>query len=771
MKLILIPFLCSFARQKRNRRKWTAPNNGRSCDSIPKALAISVDLGLLPPDTKISSGKRKRVGKPKGRPPKKAAVGTSVASAASLDKKVAAAAANVDDEDDDDDDDEPPAKLEPPSEPLDPETALDGHRRTILPKTVHWDPNSPDGRKIGWKVRIAYAGDKWAQGRILRYDPHSHKHKLLLLPDEMDEQKLIAAISDDYPGSTTCWIWIRNQQHNLQLATRMVWAHVKGYAWWPALVMETNDNIHRRAGYVQVEFFGSGEVSTLRDSPECIRPFSPYQIDPIVAKHKKKRNTQAFELACLEFHAIRKTRNQAALFYATKAINLAQKMGNSASASSSGSSSSSSSPKNLVGKRVEIFRSDVNYPYGAHVLGHVRKYSLVQKKWLVAYDRSNNYNIPSRSSSSSSSSSYTTRLEASWINLHAKECLLRVKKGAAAKEANSDESLIPFLMGYQGEEGEVNPSSKATMKESNVEGVSADPEVQRERSIVKLLTTHCRGCVGPLDEGSSKLPVVVCEDCNGSFHLGCFDPPLSLETWQRFVKDGTPIVCSQCTPCRGCYQKDLVFGSHGYPTPAMLSFPSGESLDLCSACRQAYQENRFCPNCAHSWDDKRYQEIVHQIEWAAASTSSSPGSGRKRKSNSGSGVRLANCQIEDTELPLALGSFTGDDILPTGVNVDPAYFHPETSEWGHTEVDMLVCDQCAVWVHAGCAGISEEEYEETSDGKHPIYSQEFLCRMCCRKRCVELINGLGKADGLHLFAEPVNEVSELIHWCLLSSLE
>jgi len=50
---------------KRKRRKWIAPNN-RSCDSIPKALAISVELGMLPADTVLPTSQPKRK---RGRPP------------------------------------------------------------------------------------------------------------------------------------------------------------------------------------------------------------------------------------------------------------------------------------------------------------------------------------------------------------------------------------------------------------------------------------------------------------------------------------------------------------------------------------------------------------------------------------------------------------------------------------------------------------------------------------------------------------------------------
>ena len=76
-------------------------------------------------------------------------------------------------------------------------------------------------------------------------------------------------------------------EDGVQMATRLVWAHVKGYAWWPAMVMESD--VHKpREGYVSVEFFGSLEVATLRDAPESLRAFSQGHIDGVISKNKKK---------------------------------------------------------------------------------------------------------------------------------------------------------------------------------------------------------------------------------------------------------------------------------------------------------------------------------------------------------------------------------------------------------------------------------------------------------------------------------------------------
>ena len=72
---------------------------------------------------------------------------------------------------------------------------------------------------------------------------------------------------------------------------------------------------------MKVEFFGTGEVATLRDSPESLRPFHPLEaLDQVVAKHKKKRNAKATALATEEWYAIRHARNQAAIWFARKGM-------------------------------------------------------------------------------------------------------------------------------------------------------------------------------------------------------------------------------------------------------------------------------------------------------------------------------------------------------------------------------------------------------------------------------------------------------------------
>lgn len=637
-----------------------------------------MELGLLPPDTKIVSGKRKR---PPQKGPSRPLKRPAAAKSSTPDSKAPPEEEEdgfEEEQDDEPDDDEILARGAP--EPLDPETSLDPKsHRTAAPSTVHWDPHSREGNKVGWRVRVATTGSNWVDGRVVRYDPYTHKHKV-----ELTNSK----------KNSSAWIWLRNEEHNLQIATRIVWAKVKGYAWWPALIFESNNPEERRDGYVLVEFFGSGEVSTLRDTSDFVRPFQPDEIDPVVAKHKKKRNANAFTMACEEFYSIRAARNDAAVFYAERSVDMAQLVG-----------------KHLIGKRIQIHRSDVNYPYGDTVVAKVRAYSSAQKKWLLSYEFSDKTK---------------TKYEASWLDVYGKkECsdLKVLDKGPVDMQL---EDLLPYLVGFD-------------FDEHHEQNGSHTPNFARDLELYNLLKKRCQGCV---EYWKNEEIRVDCDDCGAECHMGCLDPPLTLEAWQKMVKDDASYQCARCKPCRGCYQKDATFGSHPRQCPPMLSFPKGESLDLCQMCCACYDSGCFCPNCAHSWDAEKYEKVTKNIEYTGALF-------RKRK--------LSGGPLVDSTLPPVLGSFTGDDELPLGAKIDPTFFYPETTEWGYGENDMLVCDNCDVWVHAGCSGLSEDEYDQTSDGKHPIYSKEFLCRVCCRERCKDLISALQEHDTSMLFAVPVTE--------------
>jgi Bromodomain len=317
------------------------------------------------------------------------------------------------------------------------------------------------------------------------------------------------------------------------------------------------------------------------------------------------------------------------------------------------------------------------------------------------------------------------------MNLHSKETSTKILDKKKPDEITNVD-LLPYLFGLEPVHDKISTDNS---ENDNKHGDDDDNNFEL------LMKTRCRGCTEYWRQNDTK---VTCEVCFGSYHLGCLDPPLSLETWQRMVVGEVPFVCTRCKPCRGCYKNDILYGCHPHHNiPSMLSFPAGESLDLCSMCKDAYDDKRFCPNCAHTWDDKKYSIRRKQMELYG---------GRRRK-----GGPTPVDTIEDITNELFLGNFSGDEVLPQGAKVDPCNFYPETSSWGFTEVEMLVCDGCKLWVHAGCCGVTEKEYDDISSGKHPFYSKEFLCRMCCRHRCLDVIDALSKEDAADLFSVPVSE--------------
>jgi LysM repeat protein len=293
------------------------------------------------------------------------------------------------------------------------------------------------------------------------------------------------------------------------------------------LVMESSVAEDRKDGYVRVEFFGTGAVSQhLRDTDECVRPFFAGEIDSVVAKHKKKHNNPAFSLACAEWKAVVGARNAAAVYYAEKAINMANNNQRSGLA--------------VIGQRVQIHRSAVIDPNVDTVVGTVRRYSSVQKKLLVSFEMS---------------SKSKTKYDAAWINLKSKACALKILD--KEKVQITVEDLVPFVYGFEHDD------------KDEAEGGDYDDTA----ALAKLLSDCCRGCVEYWKKDDTNK--WTCDECGAAYHAGCFDPPLSRKMRLKMAKEGTPLICSLCTPCRGCYQKDIVFGTHLHSPPRTLLFPAG----------------------------------------------------------------------------------------------------------------------------------------------------------------------------------------------------
>lgn len=441
------------------------------------------------------------------------------------------------------------------------------------------------------------------------------------------------------------------------------------------------DGVTQKKGHVYVNFFSTNEVSSLKDSPESIRPFDGGKVDGVISKHKKKRNAKAIQVGKEEDAKIVEIRNQACRYYARKAFSIANQRASY-----------------LLGRRVQVHRSDVNYPYGDTVIGIVKQYNTAAKMWLVSFELS---------------PKTRNKYPATWMNVLNKEYDYKVMDKKRVYDP-SETDLMPYMYGFQ------------CIPVKNKDDPSGD------ELFSKLRSERCQGCVDYLLPDHDRL---VCIKCEATFHASCVEQDY---TPGKHVEDWT---CSRCTPCKGCWQHDITFGVHVLSSNSNLTLPLNGPPALCSLCTTMYEKKQYCPNCAHCWDDLRYQR-VHSRNYTSpfmrGGSSSGGGSrGRKRKSDD---------DYDDDEIEM-------DPSVP----VEADWYYPDTSIWGYTAGNMLGCDQCGLWVHSGCSGLSRDDYDRTSSGKHPIYSKEFLCRICCRQRCHQLVDALQKEDKMLLFAFPVTE--------------
>lgn len=576
----------------------------------------------------------------------------------------------------------------------DPETSLDvtdnfdlDHPRTIHNRfqgTVHWDPYSPEGQRLGHRIRLWCSSTRtWKKGRVVRYDPISHKHKVVFFSDKKSKD-------DDE-------VWLYLDKENIQLGGRFVWALVKGFAWWPAQVLHccypnpvNVDSVMqpKRAGYELVEFFGTNEVANIKIGPDSLRDFNGGAVDDVIELNKKKRNQEAIDEALQEEEIVNEVRKDASNFYAEKAFFCANVQSNF-----------------LLGAKVEVFRGDLNYPRGEHLIGTIRLYSASSKKYLVSYDPPPINKI---------------FYEATWLNFSAvRYKVLDEIRGSKRKFLTpSEEDIFPFLFDY-------NKKSDA-------------------------LHTQCRGCVSQCDK--SKECTLVCSNCSGIHHPACLDPPLSEKAAKAIVQSKENWFCKRCVKCAGCREYEITQGTETVSIPSSLFLKKNETLNLCVSCVPLYDKKQFCPICARTWDDARYDKIQNRL---------------KKRKQSISGATIT--EHSKVESPMIISDtcnssqdVTNDEFDSSFRWRDPAtiensIFYPENDIWGFNESIMLSCEKCNLWVHAGCAELSKLEYDQTTQGVHPIYSSEYLCRTCCREKALAIMKLLMDEDKMYLFASPVTD--------------
>ena len=152
----------------------------------------------------------------------------------------------------------------------------------------------------------------------------------------------------------------------------------------------------------------------------------------------------------------------------------------------------------FIGKQVQVFRDDVNYPYGDTLTGHVRCYSHHQRKWLCSYEIS----------------SKNSKYEASWLNLQNKQVSTRLLSRKATKhqqqlEDLKAEDLLPFLYGF-------NLIDMEKLDEKVAEELD-ETEFSLQKELSGLWRERCHACV---EHKKSDQTFFTCSVCEASYHLG-----------------------------------------------------------------------------------------------------------------------------------------------------------------------------------------------------------------------------------------------------------
>ena len=151
--------------------------------------------------------------------------------------------------------------------------------------------------------------------------------------------------------------------------------------------------------------------------------------------------------------------------------------------------------------------------------------------------------------------------------------------------------------------------------------------------IAKLLFPYCakKDVTFRLEYWHKDDSILSCFECQGSFHLGCCDPPLAPDTWLNLITSGKQFVCPRCTPCRGLTDINRLNVFRWLELRVwisawcvrigkrwMLALSNGLTNNISHQQTTIYHEETFCPNCCHTWDDVNFDKNRRQIEWSGS---------------------------------------------------------------------------------------------------------------------------------------------------------
>jgi hypothetical protein len=680
-----------------------------------------------------------------------------------------------------------------------PETALEEYllhstspSSSSLALILNWNPSSWYAKVIGCRIRVHESStDTWAEGRIVMWDPITQKHKVQYNHNKSHHQRTTTNHHQ--------WIYLADSKvTTVQIATRIVWAHVKGFPWWPAQVMEAMGNNlptsikPANSTMVVVEFFGSThQISKVRDTEEYIRPFQGGSVDPstnttvvgwnaaaaavvttttttTTSKKKKQEKKDAIQHAVREESIYQQYQHQASQHFATLAFQtIQQRLG----------------ANHLLGKRVQFHRADLNYPYGETVRGFVRQYSPTLKKWLVDYVLQFPHQETSQMSTTTNTNNFTTNTTnvsstiytpsfsysrggggggatpypPSWVNLLQKDCNLIILSDDLNKQKKNKQIQPPLTL--EDVASFVMPNYCPTIPQRQKQVQSRC--ILCLRNIKKSLSPDCK-----VEEHDI---IIQCHSCHHIYHNTCLDQPLPLrlarQLHERQANNSEALespqnqqiiwTCDKCCPCEGCHKTDLLFGCKTYsksvgivslvPEDGNKDQPKNTIMEayqprLCSMCVVRYDEGNFCPNCGITFDDDTHTLAQMAKLWRRRHLLQNKSLSEIESDDEG--------DFENTKFPFTDNSSNSVEKLA----------QDQKKKWGFGPSTMLTCDSCNKWVHAGCALLSKSDYEAVTNKEHPIYGiGEFLCAPCCRKKCQSFLQKMDEEDKMSLFAMPVTE--------------
>lgn len=204
--------------------------------------------------------------------------------------------------------------------------------------------------------------------------------------------------------------------------------------------------------------------------------------------------------------------------------------------------------------------------------------------------------------------------------------------------------------------------------------------------------------------------------------------------------------------------------------------PLAPDLDLvlCGECLDRYKNVQdYCPICYQLYDNERYgcqtkpysskvdrkpTQLIETVINANIGTTRISKKGKKAVNMEASSIT----SLADNE-----NAAFSETVLDNADVVEEAFIPVVQSEVEealentvvtlNADDDMIECNECNRWIHALCEGMDEGQYHAITEGRHPVWGDEYLCPICRVRLGLEILEELSTIDTTRMFAYPVTE--------------